>query len=96
MDEKFSVKTRIEGFLIAALIYVGVIGVQYLTWASVAADSVMRGVFSRYFMPLLIFVPFILNTDFTSFDKEKMSLIFLTIALYFLSGMIMLTVSVKY
>ena len=96
LDEKFSVKTRIEGFLIAALIYVGVIGVQYLTWASVAADSVMRGVFSRYFMPLLIFVPFILNTDFTSFDKEKMSLIFLTIALSFITGMIMLTVSVKY
>ena len=81
---------------IGFLIYVGVIGVQYLTWASVGAKSVMNGVFSRYFIPLLMFIPFIINTDFLELDMEKLSLIFLTIAISFISGMIMLTVAVKY
>ena len=96
LEEKFKIKTRIEALLIGALIYIGVIGVQYLTWASVGAESVVNGVFSRYFLPLLIFVPFIINTDFFDYDKEKLSLMFLTIALSFISGMIMLTVAVKY
>ena len=96
LEEKFKLKTRIEGFLIGFLIYVGVIGVQYLTWASVGAKSVMNGVFSRYFIPLLMFIPVIINTDFLELDREKLSLIFLTIAISFISGMIMLTVAVKY
>lgn len=96
LDEKFNIKTRVKGLLIGALIYIGVIGAQYLTWASVGADTVMNGVFSRYFLPLLIFVPLVINTDYFEFDKEKLSLIFLTIALSFISGMIMLTVAVKY
>lgn len=96
LDEKFNIKTRIEGLLIGFLIYIGVIGVQYLTWASVGAESVINGVFGRYFMPLLIFLPFIINSDFFEYDREKLSLLFLTIALSFISGMILLTVSVKY
>lgn len=96
LDEKFNIKTRVEGLLIAFLIYVGVIGVQYLTWASVGADTVINGVFGRYFMPLLIFLPFIINTDFFEYDKEKLSLLFLTIAISFISGMMLLTVTVKY
>lgn len=96
LEEKFKLKTRFEGFLIGFLIYCGVIGVQYLTWASIGAKSVMNGVFSRYFMPLLIFVPFIINTKFSKMDNENLSLIFLTIAISFISGMIMLTVAVKY
>ena len=96
LDEKFDLKTRIKGFAIGILIYLSVIGVQYLTWASVGAESVMGGVFSRYFMPLLIFVPLLINKDFIEFDRKKLALITLTIALGFISGMIMLTVSVKY
>lgn len=96
LNEKFELKTKIKGFAIALLIYLSVIGVQYLTWASVGAETVMNGVFSRYFMPLLIFLPFILNTDFFEFDRKNLELISLTIALSFISGMIMLTVSVKY
>ena len=96
LDEKFEIKTRIEGLLIGFLIYIGVIGVQYLTWASVGATSVINGVFARYFMPLLIFVPFVVNTDLLDYDNEELSQLFLTIALGFISGMIMLTVSVKY
>ena len=96
LDEKFNVKTRIKGFLIGFLIYVGVIGVQYLTWAKVGVGSVINGVFARYFMPLLIFVPFIINTNSFEYDKDKLSLLFLTIAIGFIGGMIMLTVTVKY
>ena len=96
LNEKFDIKTKVKGFAIALLIYLGVIGVQYLTWARVGAESVMNGVFSRYFMPLLIFLPFILNTDFFEFDEKNLALISLTIAMGFISGMIMLTVSVKY
>ena len=96
LDEKFEIKTRLKGLIIGFIIYVGVIGAQYLTWASVGATSVINGVFARYFMPLLIFVPFVANTDLLDYDKEELSLLFLTIALGFISGMIMLTVSVKY
>ena len=56
----------------------------------------MSGVFGRYFIPLLIFVPLILNSDTFEFDRKNLELISLTIALSFISGMIMLTVSVKY
>ena len=96
LDEKFNLKNRIKGFLIGFLIYFGVIGVQYLTWSEVGVDTVVNGVFARYFMPLLIFIPFIINTDFFEYDKEKLSLLFLTIAMGFIGGMIMLTVAVKY
>ena len=96
LDEKFNIKNRIEGFLIGFLIYIGVIGVQYLTWAKVGVESVINGVFARYFMPLLIFVPFIINTNLFEYDKNKLSLLFLTIAIGFIGGMIMLTVTVKY
>lgn len=33
--------------------------VQYLTWSPVGGENVTSGVFSRYFMPLLIFLPFV-------------------------------------
>jgi uncharacterized membrane protein len=96
LDEKFDLKTKMKGLSIGFLIYFSVIAVQYLTWASVGAETVINGVFSRYFIPLLIFVPLILNTDFFEYDKEKLSSIFLTIALIFISAMIILTMTIKY
>lgn len=96
LDERFNIKTKLKGFLIGFLIYFSVIMVQYLTWASVGAETVMNGVFSRYFIPLLIFVPLILNRGIFEYDKEKLSFIFLTIAISFISAMIILTVTIKY
>ena len=96
LDEKFDIRTKLKGLLIGFLIYFSVIAVQYLTWASVGAETVMNGVFSRYFIPLLIFVPLILNSDIFEYDKEELSLIFLTIAISFISAMIILTVTIKY
>lgn len=96
LDEKFDIRTKLKGLLIGFLIYFGVIAVQYLTWARVGAETVMSGVFGRYFIPLLIFVPLILNSDIFEFDRKNLELISLTITLSFISGMIMLTVSVKY
>jgi uncharacterized membrane protein len=96
LDEKFDIKTKLKGLLIGFIIYFGVIAVQYLTWASVGAETVMNGVFSRYFISLLIFVPLILNSDIFEYDKEKLSLIFLTIAIAFISSTIILTVTIKY
>ncbi|MBE6504797.1 MAG: DUF2142 domain-containing protein [Methanobrevibacter millerae] len=96
LDEKFDIKTRVKGLVIGLIIYYGVIFVQYLTWSSVGGTNALEGVFSRYFMPLLIFIPFIINKDFYELDRKKIFLLFLTIALSFISGMIMLTVSVKY
>lgn len=96
LDEKFDVKTRIKGLLIGLLIYYGVTFIQYLTWSKVGATNVYGGVYSRYFIPLLIFVPFIINTDYFELDKKKILLLSLTLAISFISGMIMLTISVKY
>lgn len=96
LDEKFDVKTRIKGLIIGLIIYYGVVFIQYLTWSSVGLANVYDGVYSRYFMPLLIFVPFVINRDFIEFDKKKILLLSLTIAISFISGMIMLTVFVKY
>lgn len=96
LDEKFDAKTKIKGLIIGLITYYGVVFIQYLTWSGVGATNVYEGVLSRYFLPLLIFVPFIINTDFFEFDKKKIILLSLTIAIGFISGMIMLTVSVKY
>ena len=96
LDEKFDIRTRIKGLVIGLIIYYGVIFVQYLTWSGVGGTNALEGVFSRYFMPLLIFIPFIINKEFLEFDREKILLLFLTLALSFISGMVMLTVSVKY
>ncbi len=84
-------KTRVKGFLILALIYGGVMAVQYLTWSPVGGDNITRGVFSRYFMPLLIFIPFVFG-----YRKKDNKILVLTIAICFISAMLMLTTAVKY
>ncbi|WP_365907053.1 DUF2142 domain-containing protein [uncultured Methanobrevibacter sp.] len=94
--EKMELKTRVKGFLICALIYGGVMAVQYLTWSPVGGDNVTRGVFSRYFMPLLIFLPFVFGIGNKKIEKETLSFLVLTIAVGFISGMLMLTTAVKY
>ena len=90
-DLKIDLKTRLKGFLILVLIYGGVMAVQYLTWSPVGGENVTRGVFSRYFMPLLIFLPFVFG-----YDKKDNKILVLTIAICFISAMLMLTTAVKY
>lgn len=96
VDEKFELKPRIKGFVICALIYGGVMAVQYLTWSPVGGDDVTRGVFSRYFMPLLIFLPFIFGIGNKKIDRKTLDVLVLTISISFVSGMLMLTTAVKY
>ena len=91
-----NLKTRIKGFLIIILIYSGVMAIQYLTWSPVGGENVTSGVFSRYFMPLLIFLPFVFGIGNKKIDKQTLSFLVLTVAISFISGMLMLTTAVKY
>lgn len=47
-------------------------------------------------MPLLIFLPFVFGIGNEKIDKQTLSFLVLTIAIGFISGMLMLTTAVKY
>ncbi len=96
LDAKFELKTKIKTFLIGLLIYSGVIGVLYLTWASVGEKTLISGVYGRYFMPLMVLLPIILNIGKIDLDKEKIKLISLTLAIGFISGIIILCLGHDY
>lgn len=87
---------RIKAFIIAALIYISTFVIQYLTWSSVGGTKITAGVFGRYFIPLLVFLPFIFGINNENIDNKKIKLLTMTIAISFISGMLMLTTAVKY
>lgn len=96
IKEKISKINRIKALIIAYIIYLGIFLVQYLTWIPVGSSNVVGGVMGRYFIPLLVFLPFIFNLSSNKLDKSKMQILFITFAISFIAGAMMLTLSVKY
>lgn len=97
LKEKLSKINRLKTAIISAIIFYGIFLVQYLTWIPVKSANVILGVSGRYFIPLLIFIPLILNLNSKiKLDKTKVSSIVFTIAISFIAGMLMLTTSVKF
>lgn len=94
--EKISKLNRIKASAIAIIIYVGVFFVQYLTWVPVGSAKIVSGVMGRYFIPLLVFLPFIFNLNSDRFEKERFKTLYVTLAVSFIAAVLMLTLSVKY
>lgn len=98
---KINLKDRTKLFIITSAIYFSIFIIQYLTWAPIGNNNLMNGVFGRYFIPLLVFIPLIIglnnnNQKIIKVEKEKLYLVAITLMIGFIAGMIILTISVKY
>ncbi|MCC7553100.1 MAG: DUF2142 domain-containing protein [Methanobacteriaceae archaeon] len=98
---KIKLSNRVKLFLIASGIYISTFIIQYLSWAPIGNDNLMNGVFGRYFISLLVFIPLIFGFNYKKIDilyknKENLNLAIITLIIGFIAGMIILTISVKY
>lgn len=96
IKERISKINRAKASAIAIIIYVGIFFVQYLTWVPVGSSKIVSGVMGRYFIPLLVFLPFIFNLKSDKFDKSRFKMLYITLAASFIAATLMLTFSVKY
>ena len=97
LKEKFSVLNRFKVFIIGVIIYYGMFIVQYLTWIPVKSKHFADGVPGRYFIPLLVLIPLIINISYkTNFNKKTFSNIAFAVAISFVGGMLMLTTVAKF
>ncbi len=96
----FSKKNRLFFFIITFLIYSAIILIQYLSWAPVGYGKLdmIIGVYSRYYIPLLVLFPLIFKSDRLSsvIDIKNYDLKVILCSLIFLSGSIILTISKFY
>ena len=90
VEKTIDKKTKIGVFAIYLIIYVAIIGVQFLTWCSVGEQHLI-GFFGRYFIPLLALISICLASKFGR-DYENWNVLIITLALTFLANSIMLTV----
>ena len=95
--EKFSIFNRLKVLIIGALIYYGIFIVQYWTWIPVRSLNFADGVNGRYFIPLLMFIPLIINiSSKTNFNKKIFSNIAFAVAISFIGGILILTTVAKF
>ena len=99
---EINLSNRAKLLLITGSIYISTFIIQYLTWAPIGSENLMDGVFGRYFIPLLAFIPLIIginyneNINFLNIEKNKLNLTLITLIVGFIAGMILLTIGVKY
>lgn len=96
LKEKIKLSNRIKALIILIIIYIGLFFVQYLTWISVGSHTIVSGVMGRYFIPLLIFLPFIFNLNPNKINKNKFQILSIILAITFIAAVMMLTLSVNY
>ncbi|MGN1186161.1 MAG: DUF2142 domain-containing protein, partial [Methanobrevibacter wolinii] len=102
-DYKLSNKRRISGIIIFLIIYFAFFIVQYLTWSRVGQLKV-TGVQGRYFIPLLVLIPFLLNINNKTtktrlkplINKDKLKDLTVLVAIILLGFLEILTVGVFY
>lgn len=94
VKKNFDKKTKWGVLAVILIIYLGIIGIQYLTWCSVG-DPNLVGFFGRYFIPLLALVPLCLASNL-EINYEHLDILTIAIALSFLANSIMLTVFTYY
>ena len=98
LKEKVKNLDRIKSLIVVILIFTSTLMIQYLTWASVGSGDIYSGVLPRYFIPLLVFIPFIINLNSTKFNinRDMLNMVIMTLTISFISGMIMLTTVVRF
>lgn len=98
-DLKISKHLRIGVFIVSSVIYLGVLGVQYLTWTPVGANSI-GGLQGRYILPILALLPlsftFNTNFDFLNNNKKELNLVFIILMIVFLSSVFLLLIHFYY
>lgn len=90
--EKFSAKSRIITLIVILLLIVGTYFIQFLTWSPVGSSSLSTaGVMPRYFIPIMVLLPFIFSFNKNQKIKNLNLIIvtavisFLTVAIFFIS-----------
>lgn len=96
-EVNFKKKNRLKIGAILVLIYIGIIFIQYLSWASVGYNKLdmLLGVYARYYIPLLTLCPLICYLP-TSINIKNFDLKILLVVIIFLSGTLILTISTFY
>lgn len=98
-DHGFNLKKskRLIIGMITFLIYMGIIFIQYLSWASIGYNQMdmLLGVYSRYYIPLLALFPLIFSLSSPQKIKNFDLKVILTVII-FLSGTLILTISTFY
>lgn len=96
----FKMKDRLFFLIIIFLIYIGIIIIQYLSWAPVGYGRLDMGigVYSRYYIPLLALFPIVFKSgrlsSITNINNYDMKVTLCTII--FLAGSIIFTVATFY
>ena len=94
LEDKIKRNTRIITAFTLLIIIFGTYLVQYLTWAPVGAkDLIESGVVPRYFLPVFVLIPFIINYKNSKIKNSEILIItciviFLCSMFTFMAGII--------
>lgn len=91
-DIDFSKRNRVIFSAIFLITYFGIFAILYLIWTPIGSDTIL-GVQSRYFVPIIPLLPFIVNHNEKSFEEYNY-LIMLIVT--FLVGLILLVITHYY
>ncbi len=95
IKDKIEKNTRIINALTVLIIIFGTYFVQFLTWAPVGSKNLVdAGVVPRYFLPIFILIPLIIN--YKNFKIKDSDSIIITCILCFLSGMLIFAAGMIY
>lgn len=78
--------------LIFIVVYFGIYGILYLIWTPIGSNIIL-GVQARYFIPIIAFLPLIINYDKKSKEEYKYLMMLIVT---FLVGLILLTITHYY
>ena len=86
---------RIFLAIIFLVVYVGFYAIQYLQWTPVGLNVVL-GVQARYFLPVILLIPLIINLKENKLKIKDLDSWIITLIIVFLSGLLILTISHYY
>lgn len=84
-QSKYNFKTRCVAFLTSIIFYVGTYLSFLISWTKVGVLNAIAGVQTRYFIPLILLLPFILGFNRQVTDKKEIDFYVITIAMGFLA-----------
>lgn len=86
---------RIFLAIIFLVVYVGFYAIQYLQWTPIGLNVVL-GVQARYFLPIILLIPLIVNLKENKLKIKDLDSWIITLIIVFLSGLLILTISHYY
>ena len=90
IDIKFKKKERIITALIFLITYIGIYAVFYLNWTTVGLNTIL-GVQSRYFLPIIMLIPLVINGKFEKIENKEMYIF--TFIIICLAGLFLLPIT---